>query len=367
MQTSSESPDNRLLEEMSKMTITAQKDLELAKRDLEEKQLLLEELANLTNQKIKEAAKTNNDLKTKVEFLQDLSSSLDGENKKLQQANLELQSRKSTYDKLMSKLKTDLEHLVLREKELEIQRKRLTYEVERKSKELAMATKMAIVGQLSSRLAHDLRNPLTVIKNSVEILKLSLKNSDEKILDKFPRIENAIKKIAYQIDDVLDFVRQSDLHIKRRSVSEIIDSSIGNMFIPDGVKIQKDYRDVVVNGDSRKLEAVFTNLVTNAIQAMSEKGEIRIKVFDDDENALIKITDSGPGITKATMDRMFEPLFTTKETGTGLGLSICKNIVEQHGGKIEVSSPPTVFTISIPKNLRGFYKATDPKLNNSST
>ena len=209
-------------------------------------------------------------------------------------------------------------------------------------------------------------NPLTVIKNSVEILKLSLKNSDEKILDKFPRIENAIKKISYQIDDVLDFVRQSDLHIKRKSVSEIIDSSITNMLIPENIKIQKDYRDVVVNGDSRKLEAVFTNLITNAIQAMNEKGEIRIKVFDDDEKALIKISDTGPGITKATMDRMFEPLFTTKETGTGLGLSICKNIIQQHGGKIEVNSPPTVFTISIPKNIRGFYNATDPKLNNTT-
>jgi signal transduction histidine kinase len=351
---------------MSKMTILAQKDLELAKRDLEEKQLLLEELANTANEKIKEAAKTNKDLKTKVDFLQELSSNLNDENIKLQQANIDLQSKKTTYDKLMAKLKLDLENLVVKEKQLEIQRTRLTYEVERKSKELALANKMAIVGQLSSRLAHDLRNPLTVIKNSVEILKLSLKNSDEKILDKFPRIENAIKKISYQIDDVLDFVRQSDLHIKRKSLSEIIDSSISNMIIPDGVKIQRDYRDVVVNGDSRKLEAVFTNLITNAIQAMSEKGEIRIKVFDDDEQALIKITDTGPGITKDTMNKMFEPLFTTKATGTGLGLSICKNIIQQHGGKIEVSSPPTVFTISIPKNIHGFYKATDPKLNNNT-
>ena len=347
------------------MTVSAQKDLELAKRDLEEKQLLLEELANTANEKIKEAAKTNKDLKSKVEFLQELSSNLNDENIKLQQANIDLQSKKSAYDKLMTKLKFDLENLVVKEKQLEIQRTHLTFEVEKKSKELAMATKMAIVGQLSSRLAHDLRNPLTVIKNSVEILKISLKNSDAKILDKFPRIENAIKKISYQIDDVLDFVRQSDLHIKRKALSEIIDSSISNMLIPDGIKIHKDYRDVVVNGDSRKLEAVFTNLITNAIQAMGEKGEIRIKVFDDDEKALIKISDTGPGITKATMDRMFEPLFTTKETGTGLGLSICKNIIQQHGGRIEVSSPPTVFTISIPKNIRGFYKATDPKLNNN--
>lgn len=363
----SENADNRLLEEMSKMTVTAQKDLELARRELNEKQLLLEDLANTTNQKIKEAAKTNNDLKTKVDFLLDLSTHLDEENHKLQQSNIELQSEKNRYGKLMLKLKIDLENLVIREKELEIQRKQLSFEVEKKTKELALATKMVTVGQLSSRLAHDLRNPLTVIKNSVELLKLSIKPQDEKILDKFTRIENGIKKISYQIDDVLDFVRQSELHIKRKSISEIIDTSLGNMMIPPSVKILKDYRDVVINGDSRKLEAVFTNLVTNAIQAMNEKGEIRIKIFDDDEFALIKITDSGPGITKSTMDKMFEPLFTTKETGTGLGLSICKSIVEQHGGKIEVSSPPTVFSIKLPKNLRGFYKASDPKLSDNGS
>ena len=76
-----------------------------------------------------------------------------------------------------------------------------------------------------------------------------------------------------------------------------------------------------------------------------------------DEDVTVEIEDSGPGMTKSTMKNIFEPLFTTKETGTGLGLSICKSIVEQHGGSIEVSSPPTVFTITLPKNLLGYYKA----------
>ena len=102
-------------------------------------------------------------------------------------------------------------------------------------------------------------------------------------------------------------------------------------------------------------------LITNGIQATDNKGEVKIKVLDDGEEALIKISDTGPGITKETMAKMFEPLFTTKQTGTGLGLSICKTIVEQHGGKIEVSSRPTVFTIHLPKNIRGFYRASDPK------
>lgn len=361
----SENSKERILEEMSQMTVEAQKDLELARQELDEKQILLEELAETSNKKIKEAAKANNDLKSKVDFLFELSANLNEENKKLQESNQQLSVEKERYNKLSAKLKKDFENLVVREKQLELQRKQLSIEVEQKSKALAMNEKMATVGQLSSRLAHDLRNPLTIIKNSVEILHHNNKNIDSNTAEKYSLILRATKKIAYQIDDVLDFVRQSELHLKRKPVSEIIDSSISNILIPNTVTINRDYRNVVINCDSRKLEAVFSNIITNAIQAMNEKGKIDIKIFENEDGALIKISDSGPGIRKSAMERLFEPLFTTKETGTGLGLSICKNIIEQHGGTISASSPPTTFSLNIPKNLRGFYKATDEKLQKS--
>ncbi len=358
MQSSVEgSTKSGILEKMSSMTVIAQKELELAKYELDEKQLLLEELATTTNQKIKEAANTNRELKTKVEFLQELSSNLDDENKKLQLANVELETQKIHYKKIKAKLKSDLENLIIREKELEIQRTRLSYEVEEKSKKLSQASKMATIGQLSSALAHDLRNPLTVIKSTIELIKLENKNLDEKTYQKISRIENAVKKIVYQINDVLDFVRESDLHLKRISLSSVIESAVSNVNMLSTIRIKKEFRDVIINCDARKLEAVFTNLITNSIQAIKDNGEIRIKIFDDGENVLIKVSDSGPRISKDTMDKMFEPLFTTREIGTGLGLSICKTIVEQHGGIIEVSSPPTVFTLTLPKNLRGYYKA----------
>ena len=364
MQSSAEeSPKSSILEKMSSMTVIAQKELELAKYELDEKELLLEELAETTNQKIKEAAKTNRELKTKVEFLQELSSNLDGENKKLQIANAELETQKIHYKKIKAKLRLDLENLIVREKELEIQRTQLSYEVQEKSKKLAQATKMATVGQLSSALAHDLRNPLTVIKSTIELIRLENKNLDEKTSQKFSRIDNAVKKIVYQINDVLDFVRESELHLKRVPISSVIETAVLNVNTPSTVRIKKEFRDVIINCDARKLEAVFTNLITNAIQAIKDNGEIRIKVFDDGENALVKVSDTGPGISKNIMDKMFEPLFTTREIGTGLGLSICKTIVEQHGGTIQVSSPPTVFTLSLPKNLRGYYKVSDTPAN----
>ena len=316
------------------------------------------DLATAANQKIIDSAKANKELRGKVEFLQEIATSLNEKNELLERANLELATQKSHYNQLMKKLKIDLGNIAMREKNLEIQRNKLSSEVEKKTRELIKSEKMASVGQLSSRLVHDLRNPLTVVKSTVELLKLGNKKMDQNTSEKFERIERAFKKISYQIEDVLDFVRQTELHLKRQSISEIIETTISNMDIPSTIKIRNDARKVVINCDSRKLEAVFTNIITNAIQASKEKGEIKIKTLDDGDSAIIKFEDSGPGITKSTMTNIFEPLFTTKDTGTGLGLSICKSIIEQHGGSIEVSSPPTIFTIQLPKNLLGYYRAT---------
>jgi len=343
------------------MTVKTYKELELTKQVLNEKELQLMDLATLANQKINDSARANRELRGKVEFLQEITTSLNEKNQYLERINLELETQKAHYNQLSNKLKKDLANIAEREKSLEIQRNRLAMEVEEKTRDLIKTEKMASVGQLSSRLVHDLRNPLSVVKSTVELLKLGNKNMDEKTTQKFQRIETALKKISYQIEDVLDFVRQSELHLKRQSVSDIINSTISGLELPKDIKIKLNLQNVVVNCDSRKLEAVFSNIITNASQAMNGKGEIKIKVVEDEDDALIKFEDSGPGMTKSVMEKIFEPLFTTKDTGTGLGLSICKSIVEQHGGEIEVSSPPTVFTIRLPKNLRGYYKASESK------
>ena len=346
---------------MSNLTENAQKELEMTRTELYKKQQLLEDLATSSNETIKSAAKANRELRTKVEFLQDLSSRLDDENTRLQLANRELETQKTQYKAIKAKLKSDLEDLQIREKQLEEHRKHLVHEVEQKTKDLSRAAKMATIGHLSSALAHDLRNPLTVIKSSVELMKLENKDLNKNSLKRISKIENAVKKISYQISDVLEFVRESALHLTRVPIGDVVDSAINSIVIPKEVKIKKEFRNVTINCDSRKLEAVFTNLLTNGIQAMNENGEIRIKISDNGDDVQVKIYDSGPGIPKSIMNKMFEPLFTTKDSGTGLGLAICKRIIEQHGGKISVSNLPTAFTIELPKSLRGYYKAADSR------
>ncbi len=152
------------------MTVQTYKELELTKQVLTEKELQLMELATLSNQKIQESARANRDLKGKVEFLQEITNSLNEKNQYLERLNLELQTQKAHYNQLSNKLKKDFANVVMREKNLEIQRNNLSLQVEEKTRDLIRTEKMASVGQLSSRLVQDIRNPLCVIKSSVELL-----------------------------------------------------------------------------------------------------------------------------------------------------------------------------------------------------
>ncbi len=218
------------------------------------------------------------------------------------------------------------------------------------SEEKAKNSRLIAIGETASRLGHDLRNPLSVIMNTVEILKLKSKNGvyDESILKKYDIIDRAITRMSHQIEDVLDFVRIKPLELSNYSLVEIIKESSDKITKPNNIKINLPQNDLKIMCDSKKLEIVFINMITNAIQSIGDKGEITIKIACDKDNACISIEDSGPGIADEILPKIFDPLFTTKQTGTGLGLVSCKNIIEQHGGSITVKNNPTTFTILLP-------------------
>ncbi len=357
-----ESEDARqsLLEELSILTIKAHKDLEATRQELAEKELKLIEIAKVAHEQINQAAKANGDLKQKVEFFQELSSTLNDKNQQLRRALIEVDTQKTHLSQLIKKYKKDLERLAERETELEIHRRKLVNMVEQKSADLVNAERTASLARLSSRLANGLRNPVTVIRDCTEILKH--KKLDKDVVDKILRIEKANNKVAHQINDVLDLVGQTELYFKRYSINDILDATLDKLDITNTVKITRKSCDPVFNCDLKKMVSVFSNIILNACHAMNDKGEIIFKGIEDDLNVQIRIEDTGAGISKSNISKIFDPLYTTKDTGTGLGLSICKGIIEQHGGTIEVSSPPTVFKITMPKNLRGFYRASDSKL-----
>jgi len=242
----------------------------------------------------------------------------------------------------------------MRTNELLEQRDNLENLIEEKTHEILKSERLSAIGELSGRLAHDLRNPLSVMKMSIDLIKQSpadSKLSDENVTKRIDLIEKSIDRISHQVDDVLGYVRNSPLNLKNVSLRELIENSIDKVNIPNDVTIELPKNDVNVDCDTVKLDAVFINLIVNSIQAMHDGGKIEIKISVQNNLVILQFIDSGDGISDENISKIFEPLFTTKQKGTGLGLASCKNIVEQHQGEISVENNPTTFTIILPKIL----------------
>jgi len=230
-----------------------------------------------------------------------------------------------------------------------------TDELEKANKELEKQKQrvehLAKIGELASSLTHNLRNPLGVISATVEIIEATSKDSlDEKTLSRLSRITDASTNMSHQIEDVLNFVRNKPLDLEMVSFSKMFQSTINNIEIPERVNIHLPENDVSMECDHSKLEVVFMNLITNAIEAIKDKGDVFIRVNVDSDFITIDVENSGSEISSNVLPKIFDSLFTTKSSGTGLGLAFCKKTIEQHKGTISVSNNPTTFTIKLPAN-----------------
>jgi signal transduction histidine kinase len=242
----------------------------------------------------------------------------------------------------------------MRTRELTEQRDNLENLVEEKTQQVLKSERLSAIGELSGRLAHDLRNPLSVMKMSTDLIKQSppdSKISDPSVTKRIDLIEKSIDRISHQVDDVLGYVRNSPLNLQNISLYDGIQNSLKKINIPSDIQVDIPKNDVHVDCDIGKLDAVFINLIVNSIQELNQGGKIEIKISEKDSFAIIQFIDSGKGISDEDLSKIFEPLFTTKQKGTGLGLASCKNIIEQHQGEIKVRNNPTTFTITLPKVL----------------
>lgn len=223
-------------------------------------------------------------------------------------------------------------------------------ELSRFQTELFKSARFSAIGEMSARLAHDMRNPLAIIKNTVELVKLKHSSTiSEELLRLLGSIDDASSRLAFQLDEVLNFVKNSPLSCTNCSLLETLNSAINKLAIPEQVRIHKPYHDVHIFCDAEKIITVFTNLIMNAMQAMDNSGTIAIRFDETADMVTFKVQDTGPGIPEDLLDQVFEPLFTTKLRGTGLGLQAVKNIIQQHRGTISVTNRPTVFSVSLPK------------------
>ena len=216
-------------------------------------------------------------------------------------------------------------------------------ELEENQRQLMQSEKLAALGQIAAGMAHELRNPLT----SIKILLYSLIeefNISEKRPEDVEVIKGEIGKMEELIRRFLDFARPSSPVLDRVNVNEVIEGVIslfGYQMKENDIVLRMNLSpDAEIMADKDHLRQLFLNLILNAMQAMPQGGELRIKTRISDGVLIATIRDTGGGIPKSIMDRIFEPFFTTKEEGIGLGLSIVDRIVKEHNGRIEVQSAP---------------------------
>ena len=206
--------------------------------------------------------------------------------------------------------------------------------------------KLATVGELSSRLAHDMRNPLSVIQMSTQLLKS--KSTEKETSEKLDVIEKGITRMSHQINDVMDFVRTKEPELKLWDVNSILDDCFGRFKLSDSVRLTLPQKSTLVKCDRSQIEILFINLISNSLDSIKNKGSIRVRTQSDEHETKIEFIDSGDGVPEEKLDEIFEPLVTYKESGTGLGLASCKNIVKNHKGTISAKNNPTTFTITLP-------------------
>jgi len=210
--------------------------------------------------------------------------------------------------------------------------------------------KLSVIGQLSSNIAHDIRNPLGAIKNSGVIIDKENKNSNEIISRELKRINISVRRISHQVEEVLNYVRTTPMILKSHSINQTLQEAIDTLDIPQNISINIPKNDITIKFDHEKILIVFINIILNAIQSIGDKnGIITITTSETSSDVTLEFENSGPNISSNDLKHIFDTLFTTKLEGTGLGLSSCKNIIEQHNGEIYATSDPVTFSIKLPR------------------
>jgi len=226
-------------------------------------------------------------------------------------------------------------------------------------KELRINYKMATIGEMAARLAHEIRNPLTGISNAAEIIVNETTDKQNKPI--LEEIQRQAKRVNDAISSLLKYSRRGRLNLTMNNINEVIDQLV--FFLQN----QQEYKEIQYQFnlsenvphfrfDREQMEDVFLNLGMNAIKAIPKKGTITFKTTykQVEKTIYIYVIDTGEGINEDDLSQIFHPFFTTRNEGTGLGLAIVKDVIDKHEGEIWVENNTTggcTFTISLPLEL----------------
>jgi signal transduction histidine kinase len=235
--------------------------------------------------------------------------------------------------------------------------KRSYADLERAQGTLVERERLAALGELSAVVAHEVRNPLAIIWNSLGALRHKVPIEGD-VATLLGIVEEESSRLNRMVSDLLDYARPNPLELRREDLGPVLLEAVeaarvgsGNDAVDVAVRLADDLPPVLA--DARLLRQALVNLVSNALQAVASNGRVEVAIAWDLEahRARIDVVDDGDGLSTEAKRRLFEPFFTTKATGTGLGLALVKRIVEGHGGAIAVAPAPdrgTVFSVYLP-------------------
>jgi signal transduction histidine kinase len=222
---------------------------------------------------------------------------------------------------------------------------------------LQQQERMAAIGQTAGMVGHDLRNPLQAIMGELYLAKKELDELQEStqktnLQESIQAIEEQISYMDKIVSDLQTFVKPIEVHKQTTLLKDLTIDVIDQISVPANVKVTLQMDDsLTVNADPQLLKRVLINLVTNAVQAMPNGGELNIKAHNTSDRIQIIVQDTGTGIPNKIKPQIFTPLFTTKPKGQGFGLAVCKKVIEAQGGKITYESQEgkgTKFIIELP-------------------
>ncbi len=272
--------------------------------------------------------------------IQDKNEQLEAQNEELRAANEELQASE--------------EELRATNEELEAANE----ELREAQEQLIRSEKLAAIGQLAGGVGHELRNPLGAIKNAAyyikgKVSKSELGQQEPRVMEFLDIVEDEINTSNKIINDLLGFSRVRKPSVSPTQIKKVIKDALSHMPIPENIELTEklDSNLPQVEIDPDQIHQVFINLFMNSVQAMPEGGKLKIDAREKGRFLEVGVSDTGGGIPTEYVDKIFDPLFTTKAKGIGLGLAVCKAIIDRHEGNIAVKSRAgkgTTFSVKLP-------------------
>jgi signal transduction histidine kinase len=210
-----------------------------------------------------------------------------------------------------------------------------------------------VIGETVAMVGHDLRNPLQTIASALYILDQKFElTADQDTKEMLDIIRSGLDYADNIVKELLDYSREIRLELAETSIKKLTQEALQRLKIPEKITVMELTQDQPnISVDPAKTQRVLINLITNAIDAMPNGGDLTITTKKIDNTLEISVADTGGGISEDVMKSLWRPLKTTKSKGMGLGLAICKRIIEAHDGSIDVettSGRGTTFTIRLP-------------------